>query len=296
MWTSQWRVKQNVLHNMFETGERMDINLLRTFLAVANFEGLRKASEYLHLTPSAVSSRIRQLEGEIGAQLFDRGRNGVVLSHAGERLKPRAEAMVEQWNKLKQEVLQVEQNLLSIRLGGTDIIWRAWLLPKLQSMADFSDISFTLRTGSRLELTRKLIDGSLDCAVLPAEIKYPGIYSVQVASLELVLVRSAGTSSGEQTDWFVDVDWGDAHRAGMAEFRQTKHTLLADTNVAWLGLEWLLQVGGTAWLPRTLAEPYLNDARLLAVPDVNSLESPIFVNMSRDHSLVYERLRRMLSV
>jgi len=63
----------------------VDIQLLRTFLAVAEHEGLRNAAEFLHLTPSAVSSRIRQLEREIGIQLFDRSRSGVILTPAGFR-------------------------------------------------------------------------------------------------------------------------------------------------------------------------------------------------------------------
>jgi len=61
----------------------MDINLLHTFLHVVKEEGFRNAADKHFLTASAVSARIRVLENEVGAKLFDRGKFGVKLTLSG---------------------------------------------------------------------------------------------------------------------------------------------------------------------------------------------------------------------
>jgi len=65
---------------------KIDLNLLRTFLMVAQEQNFRAASERFHLSPSAVSAQIKQLESQIGAPLFKRTTRKVLLTTAGEHL------------------------------------------------------------------------------------------------------------------------------------------------------------------------------------------------------------------
>jgi DNA-binding transcriptional LysR family regulator len=65
---------------------KIDLNLLRTFLMVAQEQSFRAASERLHLSPSAVSAQIKQLESQIGAPLFKRTTRQVLLTAKGEQL------------------------------------------------------------------------------------------------------------------------------------------------------------------------------------------------------------------
>jgi DNA-binding transcriptional LysR family regulator len=64
----------------------MDLRELRHFLAVAETRSFRRAAEALHLTQPAISKSIRSLETELGVQLFDRYREGVILTAVGEIL------------------------------------------------------------------------------------------------------------------------------------------------------------------------------------------------------------------
>ena len=59
----------------------MEIRVLRYFLAVAREENISRAAEVLHITQPTLSRQISQLEEELGAQLFVRGKR---LSHAGQ--------------------------------------------------------------------------------------------------------------------------------------------------------------------------------------------------------------------
>lgn len=64
----------------------LDLRALRHFLAVAESRSFRRAAESLRLTQPALSKSIRALELELGVQLFERHRDGVVLTPAGETL------------------------------------------------------------------------------------------------------------------------------------------------------------------------------------------------------------------
>lgn len=63
----------------------MDTELLKTFLEVSRTRHFGRAAEALYLTQSAVSFRIRQLENQLGVNLFTRHRNNIRLTTAGEK-------------------------------------------------------------------------------------------------------------------------------------------------------------------------------------------------------------------
>lgn len=59
------------------------LNLLRTFESAARLQSFKLAAEELHITSSAVSQQIRDLESQLDVKLFDRQGQGLVLSEAG---------------------------------------------------------------------------------------------------------------------------------------------------------------------------------------------------------------------
>lgn len=68
----------------------MDTQALKAFLAVAESQSFSLAAERLHLTQSAISKRIQQLEMSLDTSLFDRHNRTISLTEAGEALLPRA--------------------------------------------------------------------------------------------------------------------------------------------------------------------------------------------------------------
>lgn len=69
----------------------MDAEALETFLAICREGGFTQAARRLHRTQPAISRRIRLLEEELGAPLFERTARGPTLSQAGQTLRPHAE-------------------------------------------------------------------------------------------------------------------------------------------------------------------------------------------------------------
>ncbi|WP_202901423.1 LysR family transcriptional regulator [Nitratireductor aquibiodomus] len=63
----------------------MDIQQLRTFVAVAREGSITRASERIHLSQPAVSAHIKAMEETLGLSLFERTPRGMILTGDGER-------------------------------------------------------------------------------------------------------------------------------------------------------------------------------------------------------------------
>ena len=73
----------------------MEFRVLRYFLAVAREKSMTGAANVLHVTQPTLSRQIRDLEDELGTQLFERHSHSVTLTADGMRLRKRAEEMEE---------------------------------------------------------------------------------------------------------------------------------------------------------------------------------------------------------
>lgn len=73
---------------------RVDLEALRTFLAVRDTGTVTAAAASLYRSQPAVTRRLAQLEREVGTPLFERLPTGLVLTRAGTTLVPHAERVV----------------------------------------------------------------------------------------------------------------------------------------------------------------------------------------------------------
>ncbi len=85
----------------------MELYQLTYFLEVARQKNFTRAAERLNLAQPALSQQMKNLEAELGAALFVRGRRQTLLTAAGEALLPRAEALLAQAEAAKQTVAEV---------------------------------------------------------------------------------------------------------------------------------------------------------------------------------------------
>ena len=67
----------------------LELRHLRLVLAIAETGGVGRAGERLHLTQSALSHQLREIEHRLGLALFDRVRNRLVFTDAGARVSRR---------------------------------------------------------------------------------------------------------------------------------------------------------------------------------------------------------------
>ena len=83
---------------------RVDLRLLRYFVAVAEERHVGRAAVRLHMTQPPLSRAVRQLEGELGALLFARTPTGVVLTAAGTVLYDEARTLLERAEQVRARV------------------------------------------------------------------------------------------------------------------------------------------------------------------------------------------------
>jgi DNA-binding transcriptional LysR family regulator len=274
----------------------MTFELLKTFLEVVKTRHFGKAAENLFLTQSAVSFRIRQLEETVGAQLFTRQRNNILLTAAGERLVPHAENILAAWQLALHDVGVSDPFKLQLTLGGTSNVWDGFLQPLLLKIANsFPDLYLRTEISSTQELVSSLLSGRLDIGVVFDPPRIAQLESARIGSIELVLCSSypeVADLQGIAETEYVFVDWGTAFNMHQAKHFPAPSTPTLHTQQSKIALDFILAKGGTAFLPRAMIEPYLRDKSLFLVPRTECFERDVYVLYTADS----ERLQSLTPV
>jgi DNA-binding transcriptional LysR family regulator len=95
---------------------------LTYFLATERHGSFSAAARALRLAQPSVSEQVRQLEAELGVELFVRVGRGLVLTHAGERFRPEAERILANVDRARESVAEVRElrgGTVSFGLFGT---------------------------------------------------------------------------------------------------------------------------------------------------------------------------------
>ncbi|MEV4460168.1 LysR family transcriptional regulator [Microbispora sp. NPDC049633] len=114
----------------------IDPRRLRILHEVSRRGGVMKAAQALHLTPSAVSQQLAQLEREVGLALFDRSQRRVTLTPAGRVLAAYAERIEEQLTEARQELNRFAERLSGpVTVAAFPTVIRHLLVPALRELA-----------------------------------------------------------------------------------------------------------------------------------------------------------------
>ena len=149
------------------------LNALRAFWAAARHRSFAAAAEELHVTASAVSLQIRQLEEELDFKLFERTPKGLVLTPQGARLLP---GITQAFDHLKGTIASIDdgaagKGTLSISVAPS--FATKWLLPRLGSFLERNpDIEVDVK--ANIELTDFARD-DVDLAIRYGSGNYPGL-------------------------------------------------------------------------------------------------------------------------
>ncbi len=89
----------------------MDIKNLKLFLSLSDSLHFGRASEACHISPSALSRSIKQLEETLGVSLFERDNRTVSLTHEGKVFQEYAREALMQWDVVRNDLLAEAQEL-----------------------------------------------------------------------------------------------------------------------------------------------------------------------------------------
>src|SRR5689334_1552647 len=167
----------------------MELSDLQTFATVARLGGITRAADELNTVQSNVTQRVKALEAEIGAALFERHSRGMTLTGAGRRLLPFAERMA----ALSREAVLAARDdgepkgPLSIGSMETTAAVR---LPALlaEFHRRFPKVTLTLTTATTADLVTGVLNAMFDGAFVAGPIEHADLVSTVAFREELVLV------------------------------------------------------------------------------------------------------------
>lgn len=238
----------------------MDTELARTFLTVVAAGNFVKAAERLFVTQSTVSTRIQSLEQQLGCRLFVRNKAGTVLTPAGRQFQKHAVSLMRTVAQAQQDVGVPQGYRASLTIGGRFGIWEDLLLSWLPVMrAAAPEVALRAEIGFEEDLMLGLVEGRIDIGVMYAPQSRPGLEIEPLMVEELVLVSTDPATRGRPTNPdYVYVDWGPEflaqHGASFPDFSGPG----LSTNIGWLGLQHIIEHGGSGYFPRRLVAMHLS--------------------------------------
>ena len=167
----------------------MEIEQLRQFLVVADFQNFTRAAESIGLSQPALSRSIQRLEDELGQPVFERQTRKVVLTDAGQLLQSRAHQILAIVEDTKAEISDDGESG-RIRLGAIPTIAPYYLPELLQTFADArAKATVTVQEDTTDNLLKRCTQGEIDLAIvaLPITTKYLEVETLFEEELHLVV-------------------------------------------------------------------------------------------------------------
>lgn len=246
---------------------RLNIEQLRTFLAVVRFGGVRKAAQALNLTQPAVTARIRALENALSCALFERSGTGMSLTKRGELLLEHAEKFEHLAEMVARDVVDPAGVERRLRLGVSETIAECWLPEMVTRMhALYPKIEIELNVDISIHLRAGLMNREIDLAILLGPISEYSVNNIELPGFDLAWYAAAGRET---------VDF--AHLPVLTYARNTRpHRELKEMLFERVGPDVRLFPSsslsacfrlveadlGVAALPRTLGQPHVDAGRL----------------------------------
>ena len=269
---------------------RIPLNFLPTFVAVATLQTLRAAAESLHLTHSAVSQQIAELESRLGFPLFDRRGRRVHLNAAGQALlRQVGPALAQVDDGVQAAAAAAKGAAQGLRVTMLPSFAQRWFLPRLGLWRE-------RHPGIPLEIeaSANIIDLQRDgfhAAIRTGPGPWPGLVVerlyetptpfIAVASLQVALrLRAARPADLAREPLLGDSDVWEQWFAGAGV--RTRVTPVASFNDVGLMLQATEQGLGLAVVRELLAADALRDGRLARLFDVS-----VVLEGVQPYSLVY---------
>lgn len=165
----------------------MELRQLEYFVRIADTGSINEAARKLNMSQPPLSYSLRQLEGELGAELFTRSAKGVELTAAGRLLYERAENLLEFTHSTKKEVSEAGKRRV-LRIGITSSTVPT-VLPFIAKFALLNpDVSFEVHDGSSYTLLQLLLDGIIDISVARTPLRLDSVDSLTLSHEPMLAV------------------------------------------------------------------------------------------------------------
>ena len=177
---------------------------MKSFATIAREKNLTRAAERLHISQSALSSQLKQLEEDLGLTLFIRTPRGMELTEAGTDLFPAIEGVLDAADKLRLKALSLQQGggeTIHIGLNSDPAFLRVGAINRRLSLLhpELNVIFLTSQTAQTAQLLRQ---GQLDLAFFYGDAVEPDLRHLRLAEVRLcIVIPNALAKNGVPGDW-----------------------------------------------------------------------------------------------
>lgn len=180
---------------MSDVGRLPSLNALRAFVVAGRHLNLNAAARELHVTPSALSHQIRALEESLDIRLFERTRQGLALTRAGQTILPGITAAFEQLaDTMGQLERTTDRQTLTISMLSTFAM--RWFIPRLARFQQLQpEINVRISTSvNPVNFERE----DMDCAIRFGAGHWPGLSATRLFTEQLAPVCSPALATPER--------------------------------------------------------------------------------------------------
>lgn len=170
----------------------VDIRSMRGFVAVASAGSISKAAEHLHIAQPALSLQIKNIEEELGTQLFERSPKGVTPTAAGQRFLTHAIDILKRVEVAYEDVRDaVSEPTGSVTLGLSQSMAKILTVSLVSEiLRRWPKIRFQMIEVSTGYIPEYLINGRIDLGLTFGMDEGPGLRYTHLVDEELVFVTS----------------------------------------------------------------------------------------------------------
>jgi len=147
---------------------KLDIRHLKLIVAVTEEKSVTRAGERLHLTQSALSHQLRDIEDRLGTPLFLRLNKRMLPTQAGERLLGAARQVLDELKRVEDEIEQMASNSKgTLRISTECYTCYHWLPGLLKEFnRKFPDVEVRIILEATHQPIQALLNGKLDLAIV----------------------------------------------------------------------------------------------------------------------------------
>ena len=161
-------------------------HLLRALVMTARYDSISRAADALHLTQSAVSKQIQELETSLGVALFERVRKRLSLTPAGQRYEANIRPLLAQLEAATLDVITSGDGGGALHVSSLPTFGAKWLIPRLPSFqALHPQIALHFVPFAQGYNFDRL---DLDCSILFGQGNWPGAVAEYLTGREVMLI------------------------------------------------------------------------------------------------------------
>lgn len=168
---------------------RFDLYTLQLVLAIQATGSVARAAETMHLTASAVSKRILELEEQLGIAILERHPQGARLNQAGAALTRRARAILRELHGLQDDMADfTEGSAGNVRIASNTSALACGLADQLVTFTEhYPQIGVSVREATSAAVVQAVAEGWADLGIASADVKLGALSADPYRETALVL-------------------------------------------------------------------------------------------------------------